>query len=236
MSYSDIYRKRLDRHGENPQARLEQGRRKNFEKFLSVSPHRVTFLHPTKKVEVQAVLEPKSQNETRTLMNLLCRADENFLIGSIVEIGNNHYMVYYWQEREDSGYNKYVLVKMTHQISWTGKDDIEYSSLAYMYFQEDNMLRNELKSRSRSDSLYLENLKLNFLLMPTTVGIQVETYIEIATSGINQAFRVTGFDIVSTPGVMYVSMDPTFVKDLTPPPEKETDDLDTDFFWLGGAE
>lgn len=234
MSYSDIFDKRLNRYGDNPQTRLEQGRQRNFEKFLNSSPHYITFIHPDSLEEIEGVLEPRRQDETKTLLNLLCRVKENFTIGSTFEHKGNHYMFYYQTEREDSGYNKYVVIKMTHTISWTGLDDKPYTSLAYMYFQENNMLRNELRSRSRSDTLYLENLKLNFLIMPTTVGMQIETYVEIATSGINQAFRVTGYDIVSTPGVMYVSMDPTFFRDLTPPPEQAPEDSSSDFYWLGG--
>lgn len=230
--YDDIYKKRLNRYGDNNTSRLEGGRRAQFENFLKSSPHYVTFLYNNETIE--AVLEPFRQNETKNLMHILCRADQTFEVGSIVEIQGEYFMFYYWDHRKNSGYNRWVIAKMSHDITWTARDGFEYSSKAYMYFQQDNMLQNELKSRSRSDTIYLENLKLNFLLMPITDKINIGTYFVIETMGIEQFFRVTGYDIVSTPGVMYISMDPTYERDESPRPEQKPEDPDSDFFWLRG--
>jgi hypothetical protein len=48
-----------------------------------------------------------------------------------------------------------------------------------MYGQEDNMLKDELKSRSRMDTLYNENLKSSFFVMPTTAMIRKDDYLII---------------------------------------------------------
>lgn len=94
------------------------------------------------------------------------------------------------------------------------------------------MLKRELKSRSRMDTLYLEDLKLNFFVMPTTDEIKINDYLKVTTSGISQHFRVTGYDIVSTPGVMYVTMAFTPERDLSAYAPVATDD-DDELFWLG---
>ena len=96
------------------------------------------------------------------------------------------------------------------------------------------MLKNELKSRSRSATLYLENLKLDFMVMPSTPSIKVGSYLTLEVTDIKRSYRVTGFDFLSTPGVLYVSMDPTLERDLTPVREKTPEDNPSDFFWLGG--
>ena len=49
----------------------------------------------------------------------------------------------------------------------------------------------------------------------------------------NKITEVTGFDTISTPGIAYVSMDPTLNRDLTPAPQKQPEDDPNDFFWLG---
>lgn len=242
MSYWDLYKKRVGRTetSDTHQARLDKlnaAREKNFENFLFSSPHYVKFDFVNKEGEtkiVEGVLEPFRQNETRNMMQLLCRVGEKFSPGDIAKIEDREYMFYYWDARRDSGYNRWTLMEMSHIISWTGADKKLYSSSAYMYFQEDNMLKNELRSRSRSATLYLENLKLNFLLMPFNDKLEQETYLEITTMGIKQSFRVTGIDIVSNPGVMWVSMDPTLERDLSPMPEPTADDDADDFFWGGG--
>jgi len=46
---------------------------------------------------------------------------------------------------------------------------------------------------------------------------------------------VTGYDIQSTEGVEYVTIDPVYEFDLTAAPEKTLVDNDTDFFWITGG-
>jgi hypothetical protein len=49
---------------------------------------------------------------------------------------------------------------------------------------------------------------------------------------------VTGYDIQSTPGVEFVSVDPQYIRDKSDPPIQDVDDNADDFYWLnrGGAE
>ena len=234
MSYFNVYKRRINRYGNTFHERLENGRQHNFQLFKSQSPHYVQFEYKDKIVD--GVLEPRRQNETKTMVDLLCDFDQNFDIGDIVTIKDSIYMFLFHDERHNSGYNRYCLVKMSHYIDWKFTDGNVYTSHAYMYFQQDNMLKNEPRSRSRSSTLYLENLKLNFLLLPFTDKIEVDTYMIISTMDKKQQFRVTGYDIVSTPGVMYVSMDPTYARDLTPAPEMEAGDDEREWFWLNGGE
>ncbi len=48
-------------------------------------------------------------------------------------------------------------------------------------------------------------------------------------------YRVTGYDIQSSLGVEYVTVDPIYEYDLTPVPEKQEGDSDESFFWLEGG-
>jgi len=43
------------------------------------------------------------------------------------------WMIYYLENIKASGYNRYVVLKMTHFITWTARDGSEQSSYAYMY-------------------------------------------------------------------------------------------------------
>ena len=244
MSYYDIYKKRLSRENRKVTARtrrdkLEIDRRANFESFLYGSPHYVRFPYMNSAGDItliEGVFEPHQQNQTRSIMQLLCRADEvEFEIGSVVEINERRYMFFYWNDVENSGYNKWTLVHMNKEITWLNKNKELCRSFAYLYYQEDNMLKNELRSRSRSDTLYLENLKLNFLLMPFHKDMTPTTYMEIESQGVTQAFRVTGIDIVSTPGAIYVSMDPTYNRGNQEIPIPQDEDPMEEYFWLQGG-
>ena len=231
MSYFDIYKKRINRYGDNATDRLEKGRQQNFEKFLYQSPHYTKFQYKDK--EVECVFEPSSQDETKTVMHVLCRVGEKFNPGDIVTICGKRYMFWYWDERQDSGYNRWNVIKLSQYIEWLNEDGSTWSNEAYIFSQQTNMLKNELKSRSRSATLYLENLKLDFMIMPSDKNLEIGSYLVIKIDDMSRAERVTGIDFLSTPGVMYVSMDPTIERDLTPPPEKKPEDDDNDYFWLG---
>lgn len=103
------------------------------------------------------------------------------------------------------------------------------------------MLKDELKSRSRSKVLYNENLKLSFLIMPKNEHIRKEDYFVIhhlfeEDEEIQEGYRVTGYDLISTEGVEYVTVDPMYLKDLTPAPEPQPGDNNDDFFWLQTGE
>ena len=85
-------------------------------------------------------------------------------------------MIYYLENIEASGYNRYIVLKMTHKIKWLGRDDKWHESWAYLYGQEDNMLKDEIRSRSRMDTLYAENLKSSFFVAPLNEYIQKDCY------------------------------------------------------------
>lgn len=245
--YSEVYLKRLRRLGEDPQARLRAGREHNFERFMMQSPHYVQFNVREQEGEtrlVEGVLEPYRQDTSKTLMRLLCRVGEKFEAGQIVsipqtisgEVQEIRYMLYYWEERQDSGYNRWVLIRISRPIEWINLDGQTYQSEAYMHDRREGIIRDTITSRSRSATLYLENNNTALLIMPSTKHLENGSYMELREGASERAYRVIGTDFLSTPGVTYVSIDTTPKRDLTPAPTPSLDDDPEDFFWLGGID
>ena len=147
------------------------------------------------------------------------------------------WMIYYLEDYVASGYNRYIMLKMTHYLTWTNRKGKKCNTWAYFYGQEDNMLKDELKSRSRNKVLYTENLKLSFFITPVNANIRKDDYLEVGTGDLKEAYVVTGYDIQSTPGVEFVSVDPQYIRDLTPPPVQSDEDKEEDFYWInrGGS-
>lgn len=241
MSYYDnVYQKRLNRYGYDYQTRVQGQRERFFENLLIKSIYRIDFeykdeFHP-------AIFEKYKQNETEVLHYLLTRIDTPIPAGTILWIQEDirkdelHPWMVYWKEQiPASGYNRHIMLKMTHYVVWNNRDDVECASWAYFYGQEDNMLKDELKSRSRSSVLYNENLKTSFFITSTNEDIQKEDYFEMGEGKLKLGYRVTGFDFVSTPGVEYVTVDPVYLRDHTPIPEQAPEDDPDDFFWLKGG-
>jgi hypothetical protein len=248
VSY-DTYFRRLNSTGTSYQKRLQHKREKLFDKQLAKSIYRVMFDFDER--EVVGELTPYRQNETKILKYLLTKRDVKLPNGTIIEPkrvdGCNEvisedddtslWMVFWKEDVNAKGYNKYVMLRMSHFLTWVDRSGVERSSYAYFYGQENNMLKDELKSRSRTHTLYTENLKLSFYILPRNPYLKKDDYFEIGEGEYKEAYVVTGYDLQSTPGVAFVSVDPQPVRDLTPPPKKEDpQESEDDYFWVGGGD
>ena len=236
--YEDVYLKRLNRYGYDYQSRIQNQRERNFETLLLRSVYRVDFEYDGESHP--ATLEKYKQNETELMQYLLTRVSLNIPNGTILMIPDKDnieqpWLVYWLESIKSSGYNKYVVLKMTHNITWRDREGNERSSWCYMYGQQDNMLKDEIRSRSRMDAIYGENLKSSFFVMPTTEFIRKDDYLEIGAGALKEAYRVTGYDINSTPGVEYVTVDPVYLRDNSQAPAQSEDDDPAQFFWFNGG-
>lgn len=239
MSYFDIYKKRLNRFGTDYQSRLQGKREHQFDLYLEKSVYQVEFSYQDELVI--GSFERYKQDDTKTLHYLLTHVDVNIPNGVILMIPDKDgkeepWMVYYLEQIKASGYNRYIMLYMTHFLTWTARDGSTQTSWAYMYGQENNMLKDELRSRSRMDTLYSENLKTSFFIMPLNQFVKKDDYFIVGEKPFQEYFRVTGYDIQSSDGVEYVTIDPIYEFDLTPAPEQKEGDSDDDFFWLNGGQ
>lgn len=235
MSYYDIYTQRLNRFGNDYQSRIQGERERNFELYLLKTVYRVDF--EFNHCHHAGSLEKYKQDDTKTLQYLLTDVHLDIPNGTVLELldKNNEkkpWMVYYLENIKASGYNRYIMLKMSHYLTWTARDGSTQSSWAYMYGQEDNMLKDEVRSRSRMDALYAENLKSSFFVMPLNQYVKKDTYFVIGEKPYQEYYRVTGYDIQSSEGVEYVTIDPVYEFDLSAAPEQSSEEEDKDFFWL----
>lgn len=237
MSYFDIFKKRVNRYGIDYQSRIQGEREQVFDLYLVKSIYRVDFYF--NNILTAGSFEKYKQDETQTLHYLLTKTDVSIPNGTILMIPDKDkvekpWMVYYLEQIKASGYNRYIMLRMTHYLAWI-KDTITYNSWAYMYGQEDNMLKNEIRSRSRMDAVYTENLKSSFFILPLNANIKKDDYFIVGEKPLQEYYRVTGYDIQSSEGVEYVTVDPIYEYDLTPAPKKQEGDSDESFFWLEGG-
>jgi hypothetical protein len=119
--YENIYQKRLNRYGYDYQSRIQAQREREFEGKLLKSVYRVDFdfngeSHP-------ATLERYKQDETQLMQYLLTRVSLNLPNGTILMIPDKDlklqpWLVYWLESIKASGYNRYIILKMTHYITW----------------------------------------------------------------------------------------------------------------------
>ena len=239
MGYFDIYQKRLNRFGIDYQSRIQNKRENEFQLYLNKSVYRVEFSYG-ENTQVGS-FEKYKQDDTKTLHYLLTNVDLDMPAGTILMIPDDNgeekpWMIYYLEHIEASGYNRYIMLRMSHYLTWTARDGSVHSSYAYLYGQEDNMLKDEIRSRSRMDTIYSENLKSSFFILPKNQYVKKDDYFIVGEDPFQEYYRVTGYDIQSTEGVEYVTIDPIYEYDLTPPPQQMPEDDPGDFYWLNGGD
>jgi hypothetical protein len=74
----------------------------------------------------------------------------------------------------------------------------------------DSALKETLKTVG---AVYAEDDNSRFVIMPLNENIKKEDYIEVGEDKLKEAYRVTGYDIHTTPGVEYVTLNPMYIKD-----------------------
>ena len=233
--YEDVYLKRLNRYGYDYQSRVQAQREREFEGKLLRSIYRVDFeydgeTHP-------ATLERFNQDETELTQYLLTRVSLNLPSGTILMIPDKDlvlqpWLVYWLESIKASGYNRYIVLKMTHQITWRDRDENMQTSWCYLHGSGDSALKETLKTVG---AVYAEDDNSRFVIMPLNEHIKKENYIEVGEGKLKEAYRVTGYDIHSTPGVEYVTLNPMYIKDQTPAPKAKPGDQDEDYYWLNGG-
>jgi hypothetical protein len=220
---------------------MQRQREENFKLQLKKSVYYIDFTYEGEEYEGE--LPPYKQNETKDLHYLLTDVHLDMPNGTILMLPDKDgervpWMIYWLEDYVASGYNRYIVLRMTHYLTWKNREGKKCNAWAYFYGQEDNMLKDELKSRSRNKALYTENLKLSFFITPVNEDIRKDDYFEVGEGKLKEAYVVTGYDMQSTPGVEFISVDPQYIRDLTEPPVQTAEDSDDDFFWItkGGVE
>lgn len=237
MSYYDIYKKRLNRYGNDVQGRIQGQRERVFDEYVKTSLNRVSFEMKAcqganiDKVKIYSVLERNKQDYVETTGYLLVpftvtiqispeetqtfNVEEEFKLapGTILDIlslnGTHTYWMVWWKEKiESSGYNKYTILQMTNEITWY-HDGIAYTQRFFVKGPGRSMINDTIKSSS-TGAVYAENDNKYALVSTLTKNLAKEDYFEISINGVTNAFIVAEVDSTSTPGVGYYTLDASF--------------------------
>lgn len=236
--YERVYQRRLNRYGLDYQSRIQNQRERDFENYLYKTIYRVDFafeenMHP-------GSLERYKQDYSETQAYLLTRVDLQIPNGTILMIRSKDrtetpWMVWWLEQIEASGYNRYVVLKMTHFLNWKVGEEI-HSQWAYFSGPGTSTISDTVKSAT-GKPVYTENNNLHMFITTQHESIGRDLYFEVTQGNISQGYVVSEFDINSTPGVNYVTVDPVPLRDKSSAPEKGPEDSAEDFYWLdnGGA-
>jgi hypothetical protein len=102
------------------------------------------------------------------------------------------WLVFWLESIKASGYNRYVVLKMSHFITWIDREGKSQSSWCYLHGSGDSTLKDDLKTFG---AVYAEDNNIRFAIMPLNENVKKDDYIEIGEGKLKEAFRVSGYDI-----------------------------------------
>lgn len=234
--YETVYQRRLNRYGLDYQSRIQSQRERDFDNYLYKTIYRVDFEYNGDLVP--GSLERYKQDHTETQGYLLTKLGVEIPSGTILMIESRNgtitpWMVWWLERIEASGYNKYVVLKMTHYLKWKTADG-EVSQWAYFSGPGNAAIYDTIRTAS-GRPIYSENNNLHTFITTQNETICHDLYFEVTQGNITQAYIVKEFDINSTPGVNYVTVDPVRLRDTQTAPARTTNDKQEDFFWINGG-
>ena len=237
MDYIDIYRRRLNRYGLDYQSRIQGQRDRNFDSYLLKSIYRVDFWYDN--IYVPASLERFKQDYTETQCYLLTSREYEIPNGTMLDIesrdGKTQVWMVWWKENiEASGYNKYVVLKMTHKLTWHDTDNNEHTQWAYFSGPGTAKISDTIKSQT-GEALYKENDNLHMFITSYNKFLTKDSYFENKQGDTAQGYVIFGVDFVSTPGVSYITVDPSYIRDKSEKPKQEVGENSAEYFWLNGG-
>ena len=234
MSYIEVYKRRLNRYGLDYQSRVQGQRDRNFDDYLLKSIYRVDFWY--NDTFSPATLERYKQDYTETQCYLLTRRDLEIPAGTIlmIESGNGTskpWMIWWKEEIEASGYNKYVVLKMTHELTWRDAENMLHKQWVYFAGPGNSNIQDTLKSSS-AEAIYKENNNLYMFVTAYDNSVKRDMYFEIPYQDTVSGYVVSGVDVNSSPGVMYVTADSSYTRDDS---GDEQSSKSAASFWLSGG-
>lgn len=229
--YDEVYLKRLNRYGTDFASRVQGQREADWMRYKSMSTYKVEF-EDEEGNKLSGTLEPNKQDETETTQWLLLDLDKKYPAGTIFLIkgkyNENRWMILFLRETQSKGYNKYMVLKLTHLIQWKDRAGAQHESWGYFFGKMDRIIYDVIRSTAKNPN-YQDPDKETHIIMPTNRNLKREDYLVIDEEG----YIVTGYDLSSTPGVEYFSLKETMLRDTTPVDTiGETGD---DTFWLTGG-
>lgn len=211
--YEDVYLQRVNRKGTSRQERILNAKIQNFESFLSKSMYKVNFSYNYQNYI--GSLQPAKADEKDIVSYMLTSKTVDIATGSILDITtstgtNQKWLVTFKDYNDTYGYNKYKVYLLDRILTWYDKDKKVHTSYVNVASSKDNFVKDIFKN-IRGVPAYREAQNYVNLIMKFDSNIQAEYYCLL--DGSPRAFVVSGFDCETVPGVQYLTIDVTLVRD-----------------------
>lgn len=212
--FSDVYLRRINKHGNDLQSRIHGKMACDFQNKLEKSVNRVDMFEyqdKNKKIGV-GILETKKISEKETINYLLTEIGEEYKNGFMFYTirpfseEKQAWLVLFKEQYETIGYNRYIVILLENELQWIGEDGLIHS--AYVHYI--GSMDGTVKDRFSIVHNVATAIPSKSLEMICSFNETIKRDLRINISG--ETWRVCSFDKISVPGVMYVTLEEDYVQ------------------------
>lgn len=209
--FNDVYLKKINRFGDNIQDRVHGQMRNDFENKLKKSVNTVKLYNLKNKEIGIGILETKKVDEKQLNSYLCTRVEDKYNSGFVFKTIDSDknaktWLVVLQEKYQTIGYNRYKVVLLDNLLEWIGTDGLIHSSYVHYIGSLDGALKENFSiDFDTAVGNPTKNLKL---ICSYNDDLKRDLRINIS----DETWRVVGYDKISIPGVMYVTLEEDFIQ------------------------
>ena len=198
MSYfEDVYKKRAEWWGSDPNSFYKNVGIKYFEDYLRSSPlaEKITLNGEV----ISSAIHSNSENESKSTKIFLISLDKSVSIGDLIEWQKDNWIVIQKEQLPLESYIKVVGLKCNYELKWVDAYGVLNSTHAYVLGSMDSAIREVFKKAQK-----IAVSEDNKLIEAVAPMVPILTGQRFLLQG--EAWRVTERDLISVNGILYISL------------------------------
>ena len=225
MKYIDVYKKRVEHLGTNPQRRAMESGILEFSRSLRYNEHTQRGLHKDgDSLTFDGIVLTNKEDDNKSTQILLTELDVPLACGDIVIWNDERWLVYQYTTSSYQPYQKFFMVRCNYEIKWVDGEGEVRKSWCYLLGSKDSKIKDNFRTWNQVITPQ-PNKYIQLILPHTTMAINTEIIV------LDEAWYLVDYDQNSVPGIVFMSFTETNINELRDDVENKIANADKIAAW-----
>lgn len=225
MKYIDVYKKRVEHLGTNPQRRAMESGILEFSRSLRYNEHTQRDLHKDgDSLTFDGIVLTNKEDDNKSTQILLTELDVPLACGDIVIWNDERWLVYQYTTSSYQPYQKFFMVRCNYEIKWVDGEGEVRKSWCYLLGSKDSKIKDNFRTWNQVITPQ-PNKYIQLILPHTTMAINTEIIV------LDEAWYLVDYDQNSVPGIVFMSFTETNINELRDDVENKIANADKIAAW-----
>ena len=225
MKYIDVYKKRVEHLGTNPQRRAMNSGILEFNRSLYYNEHTQRGIYKDdNSVTFDGIILTNKEDDNKSTQILLTKLDVPLKPGDIIIWNKERWLIYQYTTSSYQPYQKFFIVRCNYEIKWVDEVGKLNQSWCYLLSSKDSKIKDNF--RTWNEVITPQPNKYIQLILPhVTMPINTEIIV------LDEAWYLVDYDQNSVPGIVFMSFTETNVNELRDDIENKIANVDRIATW-----